>query len=280
MEHPDPPREQLIHRDRLHPNPDNPRLEAGDVSERARSVRTSGQFLALLVRPAPEYGDGHYLIEDGYRRWVAMKSSFDTMRCHVRIPLAGENPALRSLVVGLAANTGKPLDPVERAQALGRLRDEFKMSQAEIATATGFHATAVSRSMMLLDLNSGTLERVRTGQLSTEAAEAIVKSHRAKQRKQKGHKPADVGWEPDHFTGNHPQARAAAIMCTAREHNSRRRIGRSANFAGACGQCWETVIRQDESLVQQVKFTDIVGPVPFMPPWPVGHPMNQQSRET
>ena len=49
----------------------------------------------------------------------------------------------------------------------------------------------------------------------------------------------------DHFTGQHQLARAARALCDARQHTARRRIGRVA-----CGQCWETVIRDDERTVK------------------------------
>ena len=47
--------------------------------------------------------------------------------------------------------------------------------------------------------------------------------------------------------GRNPLARKAAGICDAREHNARRRIGKIA-----CGQCWETFIRQDEQLAINV----------------------------
>ena len=70
-----------------------------------------------------------------------------------------------------------------------------------------------------------------------------MRGFRAKQRKRQG-KPRDGPvWEPDHLGATHPLARKANDMCDAREHTMRRRIGKVA-----CGQCWETVIRQDEQI--------------------------------
>jgi hypothetical protein len=42
-------------------------------------------------------------------------------------------------------------------------------------------------------------------------------------------------------------------MCDARGHTRRRRLGKKMPFAGACGQCWETAIRQDQDVISAVK---------------------------
>ena len=55
---------------------------------------------------------------------------------------------------------------------------------------------------------------------------------------------AHGGWEPDHFTSQHPLARKAKALCDGREHQMRRRVGKHA-----CGECRETVIRADERAV-------------------------------
>ena len=60
-------------------------------------------------------------------------------------------------------------------------------------------------------------------------------------RSQRGRRRSRPLWEPDHFTTGHRLAREARALCDAREHTGRRRVGKVA-----CGQCWETVIRQDE----------------------------------
>lgn len=286
----------------LHPNPDNPRLEAGDVTELTRSIREQGLVQALQVRPAAEHGPGHYVIEAGYRRWVAMRSWAPSIRVHVRPLHAGESPKQRNLLVGLIENVHRTdLHPVEKARAFGRLRDELGMSQAEIARATGISATTVGNSLALLELDGKTQDRILAGRLTTEEALKIVRRTRRQRRKKAtgGSGLTGARWDPDWFTRNHLLARKAGVMCDARGHNSRRRIG-----GIACGQCWETVMRQDEALVQQVRFQEqmdeavrklaahlggqpaellaILGDdgakVPYRPPWPIGHPMSGNAR--
>src|SRR5215472_3401357 len=170
--------EQFLRPDHLHPNPDNPRLEAGDVTELAQSIRELGLLEALLVRPAPEFSPcrlkhedddpcpGHFWIEAGYRRWVAMKTWARAIRCHVsQMVLTGLDATRRNLYVGLVENVHREnLDAIEKARSFGRLRDECFLSQAEIARQTGFDPTTVSTSLALLELTPATQEKVRLGQ--------------------------------------------------------------------------------------------------------------------
>jgi ParB family chromosome partitioning protein len=252
----------LLAIDVLHPNPNNPRIEAGDVTELSRSIRENGIMQDLLVWPAPEFGEGHYMIEDGYRRWVAARPILSAVPCLVRIPHPGEDPATRTLVTALVTSIHRQeLNAIEKARAYGRLRDEAYLTQDQIASMLGISTSSVSRYLALLDLTTASQDRVIKGTLSVEAALTAVKRHRAKDRKGKGHKPIDVGWEPDHFTLKHPMAKRAIALCEAREHTNRRRLG-----GIACGQCWETAIRQDQMNVDSVAYREAGHDVPFIPP--------------
>jgi ParB family chromosome partitioning protein len=252
----------------VHPNPDNPRIQAGDVTDLAASIQEVGLIDPLLVIPAPwledsdEPDERHYMIEDGYRRWVACRTIFEEVECRIRIPGPEEDLAHRAIVTALATSLHRVgLSPMERARAYGRLRDQGHLTHARIAELAGVGESAVSSSLMLLDLAPKAQQRVEAGTLKVKDAVEAIKQHRAKSRKSQGKKPIDVGWEPDHFTKNHHLAKRAKTMCDAREHSGRRRLG-----AVACGQCWETVIRQDEVKVQQASMAEAGIALPFVPP--------------
>lgn len=85
-------------------------------------------------------------------------------------------------------------------------------------------------------------QRRRRARLMNAALAAVRKTRKARAKKAGGR--ADYSWEPDYLTGKHPLARKARRLCDAREHTMRRRIGETA-----CGQCWETAIREDERTV-------------------------------
>lgn len=249
----------MVHPDQIHPNPNNPRREAGDVSDLARSIKEHGLYQPLLVIQSP-YHPGQYMLDDGYRRWVAGKSIGVELSCIVRLTQDDEDLAIRVLVTALVTDLKEHLTPMERAKAYGQLRNEGKMTQDQIAEKLGVTASTVSRYMALLELSDRSQTDVRTGKLSVEKAVDAVQRNRAKNRQKEGKKPVDVGWEPDHFSVNHHLARKARVMCDARDHNNRRRHG------GACGACWETVIRQDQDRVNRAaELSDSVPLVPISP---------------
>ncbi len=253
--------EIMVPIENLHPNSDNPRFEAGDVTELAASIREVGILQALSVRPSSTRGDGHYVIEDGLRRWTAAKLSQSEVPCRVYLLGLTEDSVKRVLVIGLVTSIHRAdLNPIERAKAYGRLRTEMRMSLKVIAKTVGVSESTVSNSLALLELNEATQDRVRKGQVSVERARQAVRKKRARVRVQSGYKPSDVGWEPDHFTEKHFLSRKAKTMCDARDHSNRRRRG------GACDYCWETVIRQDEAKVQQASFREAGFDVPFQEP--------------
>jgi len=135
------------------------------------------------------------------------------------------------------------IGPMDKAEAMGRLLDMGR-TQADICRATGLTSATVSYYVSLLELDEAARERVRSSEVSAAAAVAAVRSYRARRRKRNGTPQVGAIWEPDFLAATHPLARSARAMCEAREHTQRRRIGKTA-----CGQCWETAIRQDEQLV-------------------------------
>jgi ParB family transcriptional regulator, chromosome partitioning protein len=239
------PTTELVPIDRIHENPHNPRYEAGDVTGLANSMGEDGQIQDLLVIPAPQFGDGHVMVEDGLCRLVAARARKETaLWCKIRYPEPDDDLPLRAILTGLITDEHKkPLHAIERAKAYGRLRDEYGMSAEEIGKRLGLNGGTIGRYLSLLELAPKAQDAVRDGKLPVEKAVQAVQNHRARARRAKGQAPVNVGWEPDHFSKNHILARRAAIMCEAREHSGRRRLG------GACGDCWERAIRADERKV-------------------------------
>jgi ParB/RepB/Spo0J family partition protein len=244
------PWRQMVLVDRLIPNPDNPREDPGDLSELADSIKAAGLKQQLLVTPAPGR-DGYYYIEDGWRRWLAMKDWATAIPCTVVPPAKGREQSVRYIVTSLVTSAHRlDLNAVEKARAYGRLRDEFGLSQAQIAAQTGLSVSSVGNYLALLELSQDTQDRVAKGSLQVgEALRAVRRRRAASRRRNGGTGRAGAVWEADWLAITHPLAEKAARLCNKREHNSRRRIGARAGYPGACGQCWESEIRRDEQLV-------------------------------
>lgn len=255
---------QTIPVDRLIPNPDNPRQDPGELSDLdlerleipalEKSIRKQGLKQPLLVTLAQDMGtpdDSFWYIEDGWRRWLAMKDWMTDIPCVISPPLPGENRHVRNILTALVTSVQRlDLDPIQKAKAFWRLQDEFGLTQGQIAEQTGMSVSTVSNSLALLELSVDTQKRVakgvKNGGLSIEEAlKAVRRRRRIARRAKGGTGQAGAVWEPDWFTVKHPLSYRAEALCDRREHNSRRRIGASGTYAGACGQCWQSMIEAD-----------------------------------
>lgn len=235
----------LIPASRLHPHPWNIRESLGDLSETTATIKRVGLLQPLTVIPNPDLAGAYYVVA-GHRRLVAgQRAGLKEFPCTVR-QMDPESPDVTELM--LVENCQRrELNSIEKAKAMGRLRDEGDKTSSQIARAVGMSDATVCNYLALLELDDASQERVREGSLPVAAAVQAVRKTRAKARKRAGHsdqrKSMALTWEPDHFTDTHPLARKAGALCDAREHNARRRIG------PACGACWEVVIRDDQTVV-------------------------------
>jgi ParB family chromosome partitioning protein len=228
---------------RVHPHPRNIRTEIGDIEETAASIVAHGVLQPLAVEPMPGM-PGHWRVIAGHRRLAAAKAAgLKSVPITVRQP-DGSEPEELMLIENCHR---RDLSLIDKAEAMGSLKSKG-YSVAKIARSTGFAEGTVYSYLALLDLDEKTRAMVRDGRLSSTDALMGVRRVRRQQRKKAGKPVVGPVWEPDYLNGTHPLARAAARMCDAREHTARRRIGKVA-----CGQCWETVIRQDERTAEAAR---------------------------
>jgi len=227
---------------RIQPHPGNIRENPGDVAELAASIREQGVLQPIVVQPHPA-GHGQFIVLAGHRRLAAARlAGLSEVPVVVR---EAAGPA-RAVEVMLAENCHRrDLGAADKAAAMGRLRDHG-YTATQIAGRTGLALSTVTNYLALLELSASSLDKIRRGQLSAADGLAAVRATRARQRRRGGRARAGAQWEPEHLSAGHQLARKASALCEAREHTLRRRIGRTA-----CGQCWETVIRQDEQLAMR-----------------------------
>jgi ParB family chromosome partitioning protein len=235
---------------RLHPHPDNARKSIGDVTEMAESIRQVGILQPVTVSPHPDKA-GHYYINAGHRRHAAAQlAGLRQVPVIIRQNAIGTASALQMMLIENCQRAD--LDPIEKADAMGRLRNEEGWSAKKIARAIGMTDATVYNYLALLELDDKTKRKVAARQLGVFDALKAVRKARALRAVSTGHadhrESMAATWEPDHFTAQHPLARKARLLCDAREHNNRRRLGKVA-----CGQCFESVIREDERLVAAIQ---------------------------
>lgn len=231
----------MVPLDKIHPHPYNVRVELGDLTEFAASIRAQGLLQPLTVRPHPTIADDFEAIA-GHRRHEACRlAGLAAVPCVIRTDIDDTTAVELMIIENLQR---RALNPIEKAEAFGRLRDQHALTATQIADRTGLSQSTISYFLSLLELDTRTRERVRRGELAVGDAIKRVRKQRAKARNSDGSGTRDWTWEPDHFARTHALAKKANALCEAREHTTRRQLG-----GIACGQCWETVVRGDERIV-------------------------------
>ena len=125
-----------------------PRSQMDDegLQELADSIKAQGVIQPVIVR---EHGLSQYELIAGERRWRASQLAGLT-EIPVVIKSIGDEEAL---AMGLIENIQREnLNPIEEAQGLKRLVDEFGLTHETVAKAVGRSRSAVSNSLRLLAL--------------------------------------------------------------------------------------------------------------------------------
>ena len=159
---------------RLQPGKYQPRtqMDPASLEELAASIRAQGLMQPILVRPV---GDGlgaeRYEIVAGERRWrAAQMAGLEDVPTLVR-----EIPDESALAMALIENIQREnLNPLEEAQGLQRLIDEFSMTHQQAADAVGRSRPAVSNLLRLLQLAPPVQEMLMRGELDMGHARALL----------------------------------------------------------------------------------------------------------
>lgn len=214
--------------DKLHPDPDNPREDLGDIEELADSMREVGLLQPIVARRHA----GRLVVVAGHRRLAAAKRlRWTEVPCIVRTEMRPDHVLAAMLIEnGHRAD----LDPMEEARGLARLKIELNCSDHELAKRVGRTQVHVSNRLALISLSAEDQEQVRNGTMKLVEATHKGRTNSGKLRPQ----GQDKGW---HLGPRHDLAERAKARCIRLEHSRGRTVG-----GMACGECWEEVIRADE----------------------------------
>ncbi|HUQ25063.1 MAG TPA: ParB/RepB/Spo0J family partition protein [Burkholderiales bacterium] len=175
----EPPRDALITLPvaRIRPGKYQPRtkMDQQALAELAASIRSQGLMQPLLVRPVDR--DRYELIA-GERRWRAAQ-----MAGLGEVPaLVREVPDEAALAMSLIENIQREnLNPLEEANGLQRLVDEFRMTHEQAADAVGRSRSATTNLLRLLKLARPVQDLVMEGALEMGHARALVALEAARQ---------------------------------------------------------------------------------------------------
>ncbi len=162
---------------RIRPGRYQPRtkMDQQALAELAASIRSQGLMQPLLVRPVDR--DRYELIA-GERRWrAAQMAGLDEVPAVVR-----EVPDEAALAMSLIENIQREnLNPMEEANGLQRLIDEFKMTHEQAADAVGRSRSATTNLLRLLKLARPVQEMLMEGALEMGHARALLALDGARQ---------------------------------------------------------------------------------------------------
>jgi len=147
-----------------------PRVDMAEDSleDLANSIRSQGLVQPIVVRPIE---GGRYEIIAGERRWRASKlAGLDTIPVLVR-DVSDRSAVAMALIENIQREN---LNPMEEANALHRLREEFDMTHQEAADAVGRSRAAVSNLLRLRNLSDNVKRLVENGDLEMGHARALL----------------------------------------------------------------------------------------------------------
>ena len=151
------------------------RMDEGSLYELAESIRSQGIMQPILVRPI---GGGRYEIIAGERRSRAAKLAGLT-----EVPvLVKEVPDESAAVMALIENIQREdLNPLEEAQGLQRLTQEFGLTHEQAAQAVGRSRSAASNLLRLLNLADPVQSMLMAGDIDMGHARALLPLDKAVQ---------------------------------------------------------------------------------------------------
>ena len=160
--------------ERLRPGKYQPRthMDQDSLAELAASIKAQGVMQPILVRAVDSTpGSERYEIVAGERRWRASQLAGLT-----EVPvLVRSIPDEQALAMALIENIQREnLNPLEEAQGLQRLIDEFGLTHQQAADAVGRSRPAASNLLRLLQLTAPVQEMLMTGQLDMGHARALL----------------------------------------------------------------------------------------------------------
>jgi ParB family transcriptional regulator, chromosome partitioning protein len=151
------------------------RMDEGSLYELAESIKSQGIMQPILVRPVAA---GRYEIIAGERRFRAARlAGLSEVPVLVR-QVPDESAAVMALIENIQR---EDLNPLEEAQGLQRLIDEFKLTHEQAAQAVGRSRSAATNLLRLLNLATPVQQMLVAGDLDMGHARALLSLPTAQQ---------------------------------------------------------------------------------------------------
>jgi len=143
-------------------------IDSSGLEELANSIRAQGIVQPIVVR---QLGDNYFEIIAGERRWRAAQLAGLN-----KVPAVVRNvPDKTVIAIALIENIQREaLNPIEEANALRRLIDEFDMTHQAAAEAVGKSRAVITNLLRLLELNNDVKGFLSQGVFDVGHARALL----------------------------------------------------------------------------------------------------------
>ncbi|MGI9143594.1 MAG: ParB/RepB/Spo0J family partition protein, partial [Fluviibacter sp.] len=147
------------------------RMDEASLNELAASIAAQGLVQPIIVRPLSAGASTPYEIIAGERRWRASQiAGLKEVPVHVH-HIADENALAMALIEYIQR---EDLNPLEEAQGLRRLIDEFNLTHQQAAEAVGRSRSAATNLLRLLELAQPVQDLLMHGRIDMGHARALL----------------------------------------------------------------------------------------------------------
>ena len=156
---------RMIPVDKLDPNPEQPRVEFGDLTELTASIAEKGVLEPLLVKP--NRLTGRWMIIAGERRWrSAQRAGLKEVPC-VEMEVDEGTIAEIALIENMQR---KDLTVWEEADGLLALCEKFGYTHDDVARKVGKSRTTVSEAISIAKIPADVREICSKGEISAKSS--------------------------------------------------------------------------------------------------------------
>ncbi|HEX8457218.1 MAG TPA: ParB/RepB/Spo0J family partition protein [Pyrinomonadaceae bacterium] len=155
---------RLIALDQLDPNPEQPRVEIGDLEDLTASIKEKGVLEPLLVKPSRMAG--RWMIIAGERRWRASKAA--GLREVPCIEMEVDDRAVAEIAL-IENMQRKDLTAWEEADGLAALCERFGYTHEDVARKVGKSRTTVTEALSIASLPEVIREKCRRADIGAKS---------------------------------------------------------------------------------------------------------------
>ena len=155
---------KMIAIEKLEPNPQQPRIDMGELEDLIASIKEKGILEPLLVRPA-DVG-GRYMIISGERRYRAgLEAGLREVPC-IEMNVDDRNVAEIALIENLQR---KDLTAYEEAEGFLALIERFGYTHEEVAQKIGKSRSTVTESLTIAAIPTGVRDKCRAANINSKS---------------------------------------------------------------------------------------------------------------